>query len=211
MQTATTVSREAKTGRADSKRRGLTCLFVVFGLSTLVGCLSAPTVAVEDLLEPLETPRPFIPDDADLVAARLARAALVATAVPVESADNETSFEGGNGAWSADARVNLALAELRETEMPESLDDLEAIATDLRNATLDDPIAYRAASRVLEKRFGLDPRLDARLEDTIRNDPLRLAGRRQFDGWHRLWARTFNAVAEPLGTSAITGFAIAPF
>ena len=84
------------------------------------------------------------------------------------------------------------------------------LAIDLRNATLDDPIADRAGARKLRRRFGLDPRLESRLDQTIQDDPLRLAGRRQFDGWHRLWARTFNAVVEPLGASAITGFVLAP-
>ena len=27
--------------------------------------------------------------------------------------------------------------------------------------------------------------------------------KRQLDGWHTLWARTFNAVSEPLGNSLI--------
>ncbi len=106
-----------------------------------------------------------------------------------------------------------ALAELealpRSTRSPQ--DDLATLAVDLRNATLDDPIADRAASRELDDRWGLDPRLEARLDRLIRNDPLELAGRRRFDTWHRLWARTFNAVVEPIGSSAITGFVLAPY
>ncbi len=98
-----------------------------------------------------------------------------------------------------------------EASKDEDGSDLVHLATDLRNAALDDPIAYREASRELDKEWGIDPRLTGRLERTIRDDPLRLAGRRQFDGWHRLWARTFNAVAEPIGSSAITGFVLAPY
>ena len=50
-----------------------------------------------------------------------------------------------------------------------------------------------------------------RLDRTIDDSLLRLANHRIYDGWERLWARTFNAVSEPLGSSVITGFVLAPY
>lgn len=213
MPTASIVRRRGPLGRRASL---LGC--ALLGLAgPLAGCLAPGPVVVEDLLLPLTPERPWMPEAADLAAARLARMALVAKPVRVESAEAAGAFEGGHGPVAADPRVEaalaelVALAELAALPRSEALDDLVPLATDLRNATLDDPIADRAATRALRRRWGLDPRLEERLDRTIRDDPLRLAGRRRFDGWHRLWARTFNAVAEPLGSSAITGFVLAPF
>lgn len=177
------------------------------------GCAKPRAIVVDDLLEPLGIPQPWLPGAADLAAARLARAAWIAR--PPAAAGKEQDSRGQNldpdEPVAADPRVERALAQLEVQEFTKDQDDLAALAIDLRNATLDDPIAYRAASRALRRKRGLDPRLRGRLDEIIGNDPLKLAGRRQFDGWHRLWARTFNAVAQPLGNSAITGFVIAPF
>jgi hypothetical protein len=169
-----------------------------------IGCIKAPAIVVEDLLDPLTLPQAWLPSRTDLAAADLAQAALISDA---------PRFDGGADASSpaASQNVEFALERLRALHRPKNQKDLLPLAIDLRNATLDDPTAYRAASRALLKKRGLDPRLRARLDRTVRDDPLRLAGRRQFDGWHRLWARTFNAVAEPLGSSAITGFVLAPY
>lgn len=163
------------------------------------GCASKTAIVHEDLLEPLATPRPWIPAPEDLAAARLARAALVATPTVDGQADPDV----------AEALEALRVIEVsREaTQQP----NLVPLAIDLRNATLDDPIADREGARALAKRRNLDPRLESRLDRQIRDDPLELAGRREFDGWHRLWARTFNAVVEPIGSSAITGFILAPY
>lgn len=175
--------------------RRVACAAAFAAATALGGCASAPTVVHDDLLEPLAVSQPWLPSAADLAAARLARAALVATSANGKVApDVETAFE-------------MLLA----TEGPAHDQDLVPLATDLRNATLDDPILYREGARALRKEWGLDPRLVSRLDRTIGDDPLRLAGRRQFDGWQRLWARTFNAIAEPVGNSAITGFVLAPY
>ena len=168
-----------------------------------IGCIKAPAIVVEDLLDPLTLPQAWLPSPTDLAAADLAQAALIAD-VPRIDGDEDASP-------AASQKVEAALEALRALHRPKNQKDLLPLAIDLRNATLDDPTAYRAASRALLKKRGLDPRLRARLDRTVRDDPLRLAGRRQFDGWHRLWARTFNAVAEPLGSSAITGFVLAPY
>ena len=166
------------------------------------GCLTPPTVVVDDLLEPLARPTLWVPTDTDLAAARLARAALVAQSIPANEPGKAPQVEPA---------VENALSELSSMNLTKDDEKLVPLAIDLRNSTLDDPIAYRAASRKLEHRGHLDPRLVGRLDDTIDDDPIDLARRRQLDGWHRLWARTFNAVSQPLGSTAITGFVLAPY
>lgn len=202
MPTASIVRRPpiAARRRRPARPRALAWLVLAVAAAAVTGgCARKPAILHEDLLEPLAVRQPWLPSEADLAAARLARAALVAEP----------------RAGEADPAVETALAGL-ETVLDsgggsEALDDLLPLAIDLRNATLDDPIADRAASRALDRRHALDPRLQARVDRTVRDDPLRLAGRREFDGWHRLWARTFNAVVEPLGSSVITGFVLAPY
>ncbi len=177
---------------------------VCFGylLAFCGGCLSSQSVVVDDVLEPLAAPRRWMPTEGDLAASRLARAALIAsyTSAQPKSSDDEVS-----------PAVETALTALTRLDLSEEEEDLLPLAIDVRNATLDNPIAYRSASRELRSRRGLDPRIESRLDRTIDDDPIRLANRRQFDGWHRLWARTFNAVSIPLGSSVITGFVLAPY
>lgn len=174
-------------------------VFSLLGLALVaasIGCASKQAIVHDELLEPLATKRPWLPTDADLAAARLARKALVARPMTEALADPE---------------VEAALEALEASDVPEALANLIPLAIDLRDATLDDPIADRDGARVLSKRWDLDPRLESRLDRRIADDPLQLAGSRRFDTWHRLWARTFNAVAEPIGSSAITGFILAPY
>lgn len=191
----------------------------VAGLLLLAAFCSAcltppPSVVVDDLLEPVSPPDRWLPTAADLGAAKLARAALIArtTTEPTDPSD-ERSIESraSKGEIPSTPEVESALDDLEATESSAEQDKLIPLAIDLRNATLDNPIAYRAMSRTLRKRWGLDPRLETRLDRTIDDDPIRLAKRRVFDGWHKLWARTFNAVAQPLGSSWITGFVLAPY
>ena len=183
----------------------LVLVFVLAGLTSLSsGCLARRSIVVDDLLEPLAPPRPWLPAPADLAAARLARAALVANSVD-ETDDGATLDDG------APAAVEKALGELEKVGLPDDQENLRLLAIDLRNATLDDPIRDREASRKLRQRHDPDPRLRGRLDDLIAADPLAQANRREFDGWHRLWARTFNTVSEPLGSSIITGFVLAPY
>ena len=167
---------------------------------TAVGCLKPPPVVVDDLLEPLVRPALWVPSDVDLAAAKLARAALIAH--PIHDPDGTTHVSDS---------VEQSLSTLLATGLSSRDVKLGALAIDLRNATFDDPIAYRTSSRKLRRHRGLDPRIAGRLDRTIDDDPIRLAKRRQFDGWHRLWARTFNAISQPLGSTIITGFVLAPF
>lgn len=188
------------------RRRGAVALLLGFGL--LTGCLSRPAVVTEDLLDPIGVPTPWLPRAADLDAARLARLALATRADAREGHERHP----GHAHTDLPAGIEQATQRLAESAAAEQRQrKLVPLALDLRNATLDDPIAYRDASRTLRKRRDLDPRLRSRLDRVIADDPLRLARRRLFDGWHRLWARTFNAVSEPLGSAAITGFVLAPF
>lgn len=185
-----------------SRRRIRSVATVLAGALLLigsVGCASRTAIVHDDLLTPLATPRPWIPAPEDLAAARLARAALVAR-------------PGEDGA--IDPSVTSALDALAAIDVPKEAErqpNLVPLAIDLHDATLDDPLADRAGARALAKRWDLDPRLEARLARRIGDDPLELAGRREFDTWERLWARTFNSIAEPIGSSAITGFILAPY
>jgi|GEM_PF-640936 len=199
--------------RLNSVAFGATIAFAMALVCQGLGCARPQAVVIDDLFDPVAIARPWLPGAADLAAARLARAALLAEAPTgaLLRPDSSTQNLDPEEPAIADARVERALADLASQPNSNEQEHLEALAIDLRNATLDDPIAYRAGSRALRRRSGLDPRLKGRLDRTIGDDPLKLAGRRQFDGWHRLWARSFNAVAQPLGSSAITGFVIAPF
>lgn len=167
---------------------------LAFGLALLLaftGCAYRKAVVVEDLFVPLANEAPRVPTPADLAAARLARAVLVA------------------GARSPG--VGEALAALEAAPRQDDERRLDLLARDLRNAALDDPLADREASRKLRRRIARDPRLAGRLDDLRAADPLAQARLRTRDDWHRLFARTFNSVAQPLGQSAITGFLLAPY
>ena len=88
---------------------------------------------------------------------------------------------------------------------------LAPLGQDLANSTLDDPILYREASKKLLARGQLDPLLRSRLENTVASDPLARADGHILDHRHTVFAHTFNAVAEPLGTSVFSGMTIAPY
>ena len=201
MPTASTASRRPPRARRASHARRPTAV-AALACVLLAGCIKRPAVLVDaDLLEPMRPETSWLPSASDRAAVELARVALVAPPPP--------TLRARQGA--AGIEIERALAAVKAATTEETGDRLLPLATDLRNATLDDPIGYRRASRSLKRRFGLDPRLRSRLSRTVEDDPIRLAVRRQLDGWHTLWARTFNAVSEPLGNSLITGFVIAPF
>jgi hypothetical protein len=210
MQTDSTDSRMSRkaepkgTQRHPGRRRArlISTLLLLVPLLLTGGCFKRSAIVTSDLLKPMATPLPWLPTDADIAAVRLARAALVAEPLPAL-----TSKDGSR----PDPRVERAMERLTESVTEKDQRNFVPLGLDLRNATLDDPIADRDATRKLRRRRGLDPRLKSRLDRIIADDPLRLARRRVSDGWHRLWARTFNAVSEPLGNSLITGFVIAPF
>ncbi|MBW2425409.1 MAG: hypothetical protein JRG86_14255 [Deltaproteobacteria bacterium] len=190
-------------GRAHERGAWRRILLLVATACTLSGCLSRPAVVTHDLLEPVAIPMAWLPTQADLDAAALARIALISHP-PEPRRIGQTEMR-------ADARVERALDRLERSSGETGQHKLLPLGIDLRNATLDDPIADRAAARRLRKRRDVDPRLESRLDRMIADDPIHLARRRILDDWHRLWARTFNAVAEPIGNSVITGLVIAPF
>ncbi len=181
-------SRHEKSGR----RRTASPLFTLLLLCIVSlgsACAKRPPPVGDDVLLPLALPRNFAPEPADLAAARLAAAALANERAAVRRHMSEVVLEG--------ARHESG--------------KLVPLCQDMVNATLDDPAAYRAASRDLHRRAKGDPVLRARLEQAVADDILALARARAFERWERLWARTFNAVSEPLGNSIITGFTLAPF
>ncbi len=153
------------------------------------GCKTRARPVGDDVLVPLTSPTRWGPEPSDLAAARLAEAALA-----------------GN-----DAAMNAALAELQTAEDSHQTEGLPALGQDLVNATLDDPIAYRKAATDLKGAPGVDHALKARLDSHVKNDSLRLAKRRRLDTWENYWARTFNALSEPLGRALMTGAVTAPF
>ncbi len=164
----------------------------LFALAAFAGgCAnrSTHTTSASPLL-PLELERAFVPSAGDHAAAGLARAAL------------------GDHRASMDRR--LAALE-REHVIAGRESKLGPLGRDLVNATLDDDDAYRQASRALLKNDLRDPILEARLDQAVADDPLRLARRRRRDSWEKLWARTFNAVSQPLGQSLMSGFITSPY
>jgi hypothetical protein len=105
-----------------------------------------------------------------------------------------------------------AIEQAREDRRP-AMEGLVPLCVDLKNSTLDDPVAYREASKQLLDSWtaDLDPALEARLQRAVDDDPLKLASKRTWDHYESLWATTFNAIVEPIGGSLMWGVAIAPF
>ena len=130
----------------------------------------------------------WLPLPVDQAAARLAASALVTNRPDLDKAEAE-------------------IDAIPKEDKPE---DMDALAQDVVNATLDDPRAYRKASASLTRGFGTDPGLEARLDQVVDNDPLALAKRRNLDTWEHLWARTFNAASKPIGQAIFSGFTLAP-
>ena len=135
-------------------------------------------------LEPMPTATAPVPSRSDLAAAALAESALASN--------------------SAEIRQNLHHLTLSDAR-------LAPLGQDLANSTLDDPIQYREASKKLLSHGKLDPLLKRRLKKTVEGDPLSRADGHILDHRHTLFAHTFNAVAEPLGTSVFSGMTIAPY
>jgi len=171
--------------RHDRWRALVAGLVLVLGLGA---CASRPPPPGGELLMPLANPAPWLPEPSDRVAARAAAAAL---------ADDKAALK----------EAVAKLATLSDTHKGE---DLDALATDLLHSTLDHPEAYRKASQKLTEGWGTDPALDARLQQAINDDLLDLAWERRKDTWETYWARTFNAVSQPLGQAAFNGFVLAP-
>ena len=159
----------------------------VVAVSGLVACqanLKAPAPDIHSPLIPLSSHATHAPSRADQAAADLAEATLASRPEEMKYSLN---------------RVALTRPQW------------EPLGHDLINSTLDDPEAYRRASQDLLDRGTDDPLLEKRLEQAIREDHLKQADKHIFDHRHKLFARTFNAISEPLGNSVLTGMAIAPY
>jgi len=151
-------------------------------------CASRPPPPGGALLIPLNAPAPWLPEPSDRVAARAAAAAL---------ADDRPALKE-------------AVAKLGTISDAHKGEDLDPLAANLVHSTLENPEAYRDASRELTRGWGTDPALDARLTQSVNDDLLALAWRRRRDTWELYWARTFNAVSQPLGQAVFNGFILAP-
>lgn len=151
------------------------------------GCQSPAGAPPRSALLPSVGAAPPPPDVADWAAADLARAALL-------SNPEETTRQL--------ARMRAIDAVLQATE--DHPTGMMGAALDLRNTTLDDRRAYRAATRELLDHDKLDPAHRAQLEIFRDDDPLVLADKRIRDVWLIEFGRAFNALAEPVGKSIMT-------
>jgi len=219
--------------RASSARRAP--LLALLALATAVllpsACRTRTPVPGEDLLEPLAARPAITPSESDIAAARVAEAALAAG--PDPSPARRSLLEALARLKQADDRERALGeqmdADLRRRESPRRpvgpgeraaarrdrwerrevhVSRLWPLARDAANATLDDARAYREASKELLAEEDVDPAQQERLEREIHDDPLELARDRERDDFTRKFALTFNAVAEPLGKSVMTGFGL---
>jgi hypothetical protein len=155
--------------------------------AALAACATPAPVPFGSALEPLPTIGAQVPDEADIVARDLAASALVEPRLTSEA-----------------LLARLELIEGQREVAGELPTGLVPAATDLVNATLDDPIAYRAATRQLLESDDLPEGLQKRLAADVKDDPLRLADRRLRDALLKDTAEIFNALARPLSKMAIT-------
>lgn len=174
-------------------RRSAALLASLICVATLAACQTPAGAPPERSFEEGWSLPKQVPDVADYAAADLAAAALGSDAESVERVLRRMNS------------IDIIL---------EASDDLPTgllpISTDLRNATLDDPRAYREATRDLLRDPDLgtwgsmDNATEERLEQAAADDPLRLASARMRDIEKTEIARLFNTVAEPVGMSLIT-------
>jgi tetratricopeptide (TPR) repeat protein len=181
---------------ASRRRRIARCLLpLAAGLaSTVLGGCRTPGAAprgsalMRDLHHAV-----IVPDVADHTAADVAAAALVSD--------------------RSEAQLALERLEAVDTVLVSSEalpTGLVAASQDLVNATLDDPRAYREATRELLDDGALDKALRERLDLVAADDPLLLARARMRDSYVISFGRAFNAVSEPLGQS-IMNTSMAPY
>jgi len=172
----------------------------LFALGTLAlclatGCATKPAPLLDDRILAPAPPRAALqPSDGDLATRNLVRAALLTKRGEMDrslATLEQIAKDGGEPNRQVARRIPLSM--------------------DLINATLDDPVEYRAACKDLRKHKDLDPRLESRLDECAADDYLRLARRRVWDTRETLWADTYNAVAEPLSRSLISGGILAPY
>jgi hypothetical protein len=168
--------------------------FATLWLAT-TGCSTTPAPLTEDnILTPLPARSALQPSDGDLATRDLVRAALITSPAEMDQ--------------SLDSLLKIAK---RGGEANRKIDRRIPMSIDLINSTMDDPVEYRAACKKLLKRRKLDPRLKERLKECAADDLLRLARRRVWDTRESFWAETYNAVAEPLSRSLLSGGVLAPY
>jgi hypothetical protein len=162
-------------------------------IALFAGCRTPGAQPIEPAIDSQVRFSTRVPDVADYAAAELATAALI----------------------SDDERADRVLRRLRSIdtvlitagELPTGL---VPVATDLVNATLDAPRAYRSVTRKLLESDQLDPALRERLSQSGQDDPLALADARIHDARVISFGRVFNALAEPIGKSILTT-SLAPY
>jgi hypothetical protein len=160
---------------------------VLLAAGPLWACYTPAPTPVGSPIEPLPSVGARVPDDPDLLARDLAAAAL------------------GEPRVMSKAKLQRLASldrELRDTGQPRT--GLVPVAAALVNATLDDPIAYRHASRPLLERDDLSPTLRRRIEAAVEDDPLRLADRRLRDSFLENTAEVFNAIVAPASRALTT-------
>lgn len=185
----------------NASRTELAVLLAV-ALVVATGCQSRAPTSGFPLLGTIARDEPVPPTALDRAVADLAEAALANSSERMEIAL----------ARIQELHDDEAVEEAREEGRP-AMEGLVPLAIDLRNSTLDDPVAYREAADEMLSSWSLDPdpALEARLKQSVADDPLELASERTWEHWESLWASTFNAVVEPVGGSLSFGLAIAPF
>ncbi len=161
---------------------------------SLLACTTPAPLVEDDILLPLVPMAALQPSDGDLASRDLARAALLTDPEAME-------------------RSLATLRSLAESksEPDRNLARRIPMSVDLRNSTLDDPAKYRAACRSLRGGENNDQRLESRLEECVDDDYLRLARRRVLDSVESIWAETYNAVADPLSRSLLSGGLLTPY
>ena len=190
-----------------SDRRSVRAAPAIRGLAAALllactGCHTPTPTTGFEVLVPTALPEPIPPTPVDRAVVDLAAAALAGSRPEIDAALARVE------ALHTPADIEEARREGRPP-----MEGLVPLCIDLENSALDDPVAYRTASKELLHSWSLhpDPALKARLQQAVDDDPLKLAGERTFDHYESLWASTFNAVAEPVGGSLAFGLAIAPF
>jgi len=180
-----------------SRRSPVLLALPLLGLACAGAAPPPPPVAAA--LEPLAARGAYVPDDVDRAARDVAAAALAGDAERARrAAERIERFD----AERADARERGGEDVLSQGAAPTGL---APIALDLVAATRGDERAYRARAAELLERDDLEPALRARLQQTVDDDPLRLADARMHDATVQEWGQAFNAVAEPVGTSITRG------
>lgn len=175
--------------RSDRAARRAIAAIAALALSSCAGPGSLPA---GDAIEPLRESRAIVPEEADLAARDLAAAAL---------ASDSRGIEGALARLERADRDAVAGEGMRT--------DLVPVAADLAAAATADPAAYLHNAETLLERDDLDPALRTRLEQTVADEPLRLAASRRRDARTNAIASVFNVIAEPLGRAALSGVAAA--